>query len=585
MPRLNPEAVRVYRRLITYVRPYRRVIVPAVLATTVYVGLSGIVPFFMEDAVAQLRDELLSPRNAIGLPLLIAFVFALRGVMNVLMVYGLSFVGRSAIRDLRSELFRHYLHMPARYYDRTSSGDLISKLTFNTEQIAEAISTAVTVLVGDTLLVLVMVGVMISYSLQLTLIIALVGPAIAILIGIMSQAFRRYSTRIQSSMGDVTRVTEQSLQGHRVVKIFEGQDYEQRQFDAINHQNFRLNLRLVATRALGDSLTQYVVAIGVAIMVFFVLSGWLVDEFDSPSFIGFITAVGMLLTPLKRLVNTNAALQRGIAAADSLFQVLDEPVEADAGAKPLERCGGRVEYVDVSFRYGNGETTALDRVSFAIPAGSTVALVGRSGSGKSTLAGLLPRFYDVTDGRILLDGVDIREYRLVDLRRQMSFVGQDVVLFDDTIAGNIGYGALGTHSRDALERAAEAAHVMEFVAALPAGLETPVGERGVLLSGGQRQRVAIARALLKNAPILILDEATSALDSESERKVQDALAHLMEGRTTLVIAHRLSTIERADAIVVMHDGRVLESGRHAELLEAGGHYSALYRMQFAASTD
>jgi len=576
-PRLNSEVVRIYRRLLVYVRPYWFVLVPAVLATTLYAGLSGAVPFFMSLTIEDLLDVGTDGAGAIRIPILIAIVLGARGVVDFLTVYGLSWVGRSVIRDLRTQLFGHYLALPAAYYDQSVTGTLLSKLTYNTEQVAEATSNAILVLVRDCQQIIVQVGVMIIFSPPLTLIVCVIGPLVGILVAYMSSAFRRYSTRIQDSMGDVTSVTEQSLQGHRIVKIFEGQAAEQAQFDSINNKNFRLNLRLAATRALGDSLTQYIVVLGLAVIVFLVLSDWV----TAPEFIGFITAMGMMLAPLKRVVNVNVALQRGIASAESLFATLDEPGEPDTGTLAIQRAIGDIEFRHVSFSYAAGNSSVLNDINMTVPAGQTLALVGRSGSGKSTLAALLPRFYDVSDGEILLDGNAIDRYRLQDLRRQLSFVSQDVVLFDDSIAANIAYGELEKHSRAEIEVAAEAAFVTEFAADLAEGLDTKVGERGLLLSGGQRQRVAIARALLKDAPVLILDEATSALDTESERRVQDALGRLMKGRTTLVIAHRLSTVESADRIVVMKDGRIVETGTHKELLEQGGYYCALYSMQFA----
>jgi subfamily B ATP-binding cassette protein MsbA len=579
--RLSPEVGRVYRRLLGYVRPHRRVIFAAVAVTAAYAGLSGVVPFFLSGVIEQLLSDVERGQGSMRIPVLIAIVFALRGAMDFLTVYGLSWVGRSVIRDLRTELFGHYLMLPASFYDRTSTGTLISTLTYNTEQVAEAISNAIVILVRDSLQIVVFVGVMIYWSPQLTLIIAVVGPLVGLLVAYMSKAFRRYSSRIQNSMGDVTRLTEQSLQGHRIVKIFEGQAHEQAQFDAVNARNFRLNLRLAAVRSLGDSLTQYVVALGVAAIIFLVLSDWILAELTAPIFVGFITAMGMLLAPLKRLININVAVQRGIAAAESLFLMLDEPLEAGEGRPAPARARGRIEYRNVSFRYSDEPAPVIDDLSFEVEAGTTVAIVGRSGSGKSTLVGLLPRFYEVSSGVILLDGQDIRGTRLRDLRRQLSFVSQEVVLFDDTIANNIAYGALADSPRSAIERAAEAAHVTEFSAQLPNGLDTAVGERGSLLSGGQRQRVAIARALLKDAPVLILDEATSALDTESERSVQQALGQLMRARTTLVIAHRLSTVENADRIIAMKEGRLVESGTHAELMDRDGYYSMLHRMQFA----
>ncbi|HEY5568762.1 MAG TPA: lipid A export permease/ATP-binding protein MsbA [Gammaproteobacteria bacterium] len=580
-PRLTTGVIRVYRRLLAYVRPYRWILVPCVLATALHAALTGTVPFFLEWITEQLTSPTPTTQDPYRIPILIAVVFALRGATDFLLVYGLSWVGRSVIRDLRSELFGHYLALPAKFYDRSSTGDLISRLTYNTEQVAEAISNAIVTLVRDSLHIIVLLGVMIHYSGTLTLIVCVVGPIIGLLVGSMSRAFRRYSVRIQSSMSDATRVLEQSLQGHRIVKIFEGQPHEQTQFDEINARNFRFIQRLVATRALGDSLTQYVVALGIAAIVLIVFADSMLEELTAPVFIAFITAMGQMLPPIKRLININVVLQRGVAAADNVFATLDEPREADEGTATMERAAGHVEYRGVSFSYAESRTPALIDVTLSAPAGSTIALVGRSGSGKSTLVALLPRIYDGFEGEILLDGVDIRTLKLKDLRRQLSFVSQDVVLFDDTIAGNIAYGALKRYSRAEVERAAETAHVTEFARELVQGLDTRVGERGLLLSGGQRQRVAIARALLKDAPVLILDEATSALDTESERVIKDALGRLMTGRTTLVIAHRLSTVVNADRIVAIKDGRIVETGTHEELLRQDGYYSTLYRMQFA----
>ncbi len=577
---MNSEVVGVYRRLLRYLRPHKRVIIAALLASVAYAGANGAVPLLMAAITERLQGEDVAG-GAFGIPLLILLVFAVRGSMDFLSVVGLSWVGRSVIRDMRQELFSHYLNLPVTFFDTSTSGNLISKLTYNTEQVADAISSAIVTVAKDTLTILLMIFMMIYYSAKLTLLVAVIAPIIAVMVDYMSKAFRRYGTRIQNSMGDVTRVTEQSLHGQKIVKVFDGHDYEQRQFDGINRKNFRLNVRLVATRAAGDFLTQFTVAFGCAAVIFLAFSEWVAQDLSVSEFMAFITAMAMLLPPLKRLTNINVAVQRGIAAGQSVFQILDEPAEVDTGTRSLERARGDVEYRDVSFSYDPRKGGVLRNVSFRVPAGQTCAVVGRSGSGKSTLVSLLPRFYDVSDGLILLDGEDIRDYRLQDLRRQIALVSQDVVLFDDTIANNIAYGALATHSREEIESVAEAAYVAEFAAELPDGLDTHVGERGVLLSGGQRQRIAIARALLKNAPVLILDEATSALDTESERRVQGALGRLMQGRTTLVIAHRLSTVENADRIIVMHDGEIIEAGTHAELLARDGHYSVLRRLQFA----
>ena len=580
MTHSRSHVVTVYRRLFHYVGPHWKVIPGALVAMVLVAGANAYFPFLLSQIVQTLEQE----GRAGGswfIPLMLLVTFAVRGSADFVAVYGLGWLGRSVVLDLRAEVFKHYMELPASYYDRTSSGALISKLTYNTEQVAEAISSVVVVAVRDSLTIIVLIGAMIYFSPLLTVMVALAAPIVGGLISIMSKAFRRYGVRIQTSMGDATRVTEEALAGHRIVKVFEGQAYQQHQFAEINERNRKQHMRLVGTRVGGDALTQYTLTIAVAGMTAVAFSGSLVQDMDAAVFLGFLGALGLTLTPLKRLININSALQRGIAAGMTLFETLDEPAEPDTGTKVLDRARGDVEFRDASFTYDETKGRVLHGVSFSAPAGTTVAIVGRSGGGKSTLVGLLPRFYDVGGGDVLLDGVGIREYPLKDLRRQISLVSQDVVLFDDTIANNIAYGALADSPRTAVEAAAEAAYVADFVAELPDGLDSRVGERGTLLSGGQRQRIAIARALLKDAPVLILDEATSALDTESERRIQGALEKLMEGRTTLVIAHRLSTVENADRIIVLKEGAVVEQGTHQELLAKDGVYSGLYRMQFA----
>ncbi len=574
-------AAAVYRRLLAYVRPHRAVVAGALGAMIVHALADAAVPPLMSRVIAVLEDS--GRHGSYLLPLLIVIVFPVRGTMDFLAVYGLSWVGRSVIMDLRRELFGHYQALPARYFDRHATGLLISKLTYNVEQLAEGLSNAVIVLVRDSVTIAALVGVMIYMSPRLTLLVAVLAPTVGLLVAYAGKALRRYSSRIQISMGEFTRAVQQSLSGHRVIKIFEGQRRARAEFGQVNDRNNRLHVRLAAVRTLGDGLTQLAVAAGIATVVY---AAFAVDRsggsLGASGFIGFLAAMGMVLAPLKRITNVNPILQRAVAAGESVFESLDEPGEPDGGKVPLERARGRIEYRHAGFAYEGAGTEALRDFSIEIPAGSHVAFVGRSGSGKSTLVSLLARFYDLSSGGILLDGRDIREYRLADLRRQLSIVSQDVVLFDDTIANNIAYGGLAGRSRADVERAAEAAHVTEFAAGLPEGLDTRVGERGLLLSGGQRQRIAIARALLKDAPVLVLDEATSALDTDSERRIQSALARLMRGRTTLVVAHRLSTVERADRIVAMQDGRIVETGTHEELMRLGGYYAALQRAQLAA---
>jgi len=576
MPQIELKPAETYRRLLRYVRPYWWIVAAVVVPAALYAVVGMAVPFLVGDFLNQLQNPATGAGNPWRSPIYIVVGFPIRGAMDILTVYGLAWVGRSVIRDLRAEVFAQYLGLPARYFDQGSSGVLISRLTYNTEMVAEAISNAVVIMLRDSLAVLTLLVVMIWYSPRLTLTVAVLGPVVVFVVALMSRAFRRYSARIQASMGDVTRLTEQSLHGHRVVKVFEGQDHERQQFQDVNTRNFRFNVRIVAVHTVGDALTQYAIALGLAGVMYLSFG----NDMDPASFIGFITAMGMLLTPLKRLVNINSIVQRAITAAAGVFEILDQPKEVDTGTVPLARARGDVSYRNISFRYESGKERALRDVSLDVHAGKTVALVGQSGSGKTTLVSLLPRFYDPDQGAVMLDGHDVREYSLRDLRRQIALVSQDVVLFDDTIANNIAYGALAKRSRADIERAAEAAYVTEFAAAMPQGLDTRVGERGSLLSGGQRQRIAIARALLKDAPVLLLDEATSALDTESERKVQAALAGLMRGRTTLVVAHRLSTVEHADLIVAMRGGSIVESGTHAELLARGGYYASLYNMQF-----
>lgn len=575
----------IYRRLLSFARPHWPVFIIAAVGMAFYAATDTGFAWLVKQLLASIEAPVgaTDPEADLirrWLPLAIMALFLVRGAAEFATTYSLGWIGRQVIKSVRALVFDKFLHLPTRFYDASSTGTLLSKLTFNIEQMADAASNVVTVLIRDSLTAIGLVAYMVYLSPTLSAFVFVAVPLLAILIRVLSRMFRRYSTRIQESMGELTRITGETLQSHRVIKIFNGQGYERQRFEAANERNRRMNMRLFATRAAGDGVTALLAAVGMAGIVFVANQDAVRSALDIGDFGGFITALLLLMRPLRALTGVNVSLQRGIAAGASVFQLLDEEVERDTGTLAPGRLRGQVEFRDVSFEYVADKGLVLRNINLLIPAGQTVAIVGKSGSGKTTLVGLLPRFYDAEHGLVLLDGQPVQAYTLAALRNQISLVSQDVVLFNDTIAGNIAYGALSSVSRSEVEAAARAAYVDEFTAQLPEGLDTWVGDRGVLLSGGQRQRIAIARALLKDAPVLILDEATSALDTESERRIQQALGRLMQDRTTFVIAHRLSTIERADRILVMAEGRILESGTHAELLNRGGHYAHLHKLQF-----
>jgi ATP-binding cassette, subfamily B, bacterial MsbA len=583
-------ALRVYRRLLGYLAPHRGRFILGLLGGALFAATMTSFALFAKkfgDGTLAHRD----PRTIVWVPLALVGLFILRGIGDFTQTYFMGYIGRQIVSRLRSEVFRHLLQLPIGYFDRHSSGALLSRFTYNSEQIGWAATESVIIVVRTALTIIGSIGFLLWMNARLTLVALIMGPLVGWLVSVINARFRRYSHRIQDSMGDVTRVAKETFEAPRLIKVYDAQQHLGRQFDAVNERNLRSNMRLILTRGISNPVVQLVTAVGSAFVLSIAIADAIHQRMSMGDLLGFLTALVSIAQPLRDMVGVSGPLQQGIAAAHSLFELLDEPVEPSGGSYRTARARGAVEFEHVSFSYsGNAAAgtaasaarapiAALSDVSLAVSAGETLAIVGRSGSGKSTLVNLLPRFYDVASGSVRIDGRDVRDYELKNLRAQIAVVSQDVVLFDDTIRNNIAFG------RDvpdtAVERAAEAAHILDFVRSQPAGLDALVGDRGMLLSGGQRQRIAIARALLKDAPILILDEATSALDTEAERYIQAALAQLLRNRTTFVIAHRLSTVEQADRIIVLDGGRIAESGTHGELLTRGGLYAQLYRLQFA----
>ena len=567
----------IYRRLLSYIRPY--------LGAFVLAGLGLIINAATDTSLAAVIKPMIDgsfvnkdPFWIKLIPILLLVLALLRGGSAFTSSFLMNWIGRHVVKQLRRQMFERLLLLPSSFFDTSNTGQLLSKMSYDVEQVAQAATQSVTVLIRDTLTVVFLLGLMFYYDWRLTLAFLLISPVVALLIVYVNKRFRRISTNIQRSMGDVTHISEEAITGQRIIKIFGGQDQERQRFERVNDRNRLQYMKFVATREVSLQIIQLIAALSLATIVYLATMPSVLDTITPGKFMSFIAAMMMLLSPIKRLTTVNAEIQRSIAAATSIFSILDSVIEVDTGTRTLERVTGHIEYRDVGFSYGRGDAMALEDINLVIHPGQTVAFVGHSGSGKTTLINLLPRFLTPQHGRILLDGNPIDEIQLSDLRRQIAMVSQDVVLFNDTIAANICYGS--EPDRQKLMQAAEAAHALSFIEALPESMETQIGEKGVLLSGGQRQRLAIARALYKDVPILILDEATSALDSESERHIQLALERLIQGRTTLVIAHRLSTIQQADQIIVLANGRIVETGTHDELLRANGTYTRLYQVQF-----
>ncbi len=571
-----------YLRLLSYVKSYWRVFAASILGTAVSAATEPLLPALLKpmlDGTFVQKDDFVI-RWA---PLIIVLIFFVRGIAGFVATYSINWVGNKVVMDLRGEMFRKLLTLPAHYYDNHATGNLISKLTYDVTQVTAAATSVVTVSIRDTIIIVGLMGWLLYLNWKLTLLSLVVTPLVALVIYTINRRLRNASRDSQRAMGNLTRVIEESVSAHKVVKLFGGQGYEEQRFTNETNWMRRYMMKQAAAAAANVPLVQLVAAFALAIIIYLATSQAKTDATSVGGFLSFVAAMLMLTAPIKRLTSVSEFMQRGLAAAESVFDLVDTEGEQDGGRLSIARARGDLKFEHLDFAYGgddgNAPRLALHDICLDVPAGQTVALVGASGSGKSTLANLVPRFYIPSGGRILLDGLDINELSLKSLRKNIALVSQEVVLFNDTVKANIAYGQERDVKEEEIIAAATAAHAMEFIREWPEGLNTLVGERGVKLSGGQRQRIAIARAILKDAPVLILDEATSALDTESERHVQAALETLMQNRTTLIIAHRLSTIEKADRIVVMQKGRIMETGTHQELLEKGGIYAQL--LQFS----
>ena len=580
---LKIEALETYKRLWGYVKPYKLI---GFIALMAMIG-TALIEMTMVALIEPLMDEALVAKNIEAtrwLPIAFIAVFLLRGISGFATEASLGWIGRGVISSLRREVFEKFLKLPVKFFEKNSNGRILSKMTYNVEMISESVTNVVTILIRDILTVIAAIGLMIYQSPRLFVSVVVIFPIITILINFLGKVFRRYSERIQDSVGEVTQVTQEVLSGQRIVKIFDGYDFEMNRINEVDEKNRLQNIKLIRSRSLGVAITQVVFGVGVAAVIYFAGNESINGNLSPGSFMSFFGAMMLMLQPIRRITNVNAVLQRGIAASESLFSVLDEPAEKDQGVLEKLSSNGTLEFKKVTFSYDDkANKDVISGVSFIAKKGQSVAIVGHSGSGKSTLINLLPRFYDYQHGEILIDGVSIKDFKIKNLREKISIVNQDIILFNDTILNNLTYGELKHKSEIEIQTAIELAKIDQFTSEFPKGLDTIVGDRGAMLSGGQKQRIAIGRAILKNSPFLLLDEATSSLDTKSESQIQEALKELMKNRTTLVVAHRLSTIENADLILVLHNGEIIERGTHNELIERGEHYADLHRLQFKSS--
>jgi subfamily B ATP-binding cassette protein MsbA len=571
---------KVVKRFLTYLAPFKFPFFIAILGMLGYAGIDAYVISQLQPMIDVGLKDTSSDFLRIA-ALAIVPLFIIRGLFNFMGSYTLSWISSQVVMKMRQQLFDKYIHLPVEFHDHQSAGTLISKVTFDTEQVANAAGKAFLILIREGAFVIGLLVVMFINSWLLSLIFLLIGPVVGIIVSVVSKRFRKISKEIQKAMGSLTTGVEQVVKGHKVVLMFGGQKLESDKFQQTNNNNRQQTMKLATTQILSVSTIQVIASIALAFVLYLASTPTMLNELSPGVFVAVVLSMMALLKPLKQITTVNNEFQKGMAACASIFELLDQDIETDTGKKALTRAKGNVEFKDVTFTYPSKSQPALRNVSFVINAGQTIALVGRSGSGKSTLSSLLTRFYQPESGEISIDGIALNDVTLTSLRRQFALVSQQVTLFNDTIANNIAYGCADKVTREQIMQAAKAAHVSEFVAQQENGFETIIGENGVALSGGQRQRIAIARAILADSPILILDEATSALDTESEKLIQHALEELQKSRTNIVIAHRLSTIESADLILVIEQGEVVERGTHSELLVQDGMYAQLHKMQFS----